>query len=96
MSNLLSTTWERVYFKDPLSRFLFVSAGWIEAYAPGRDPGELRGKTDFDVFSQEHAPAALAASSRSSGPGSRWWNGSSARPIPAGRLGVHDEDGPPQ
>jgi signal transduction histidine kinase len=60
MSNLLSTTWERVYFKDPLSRFLFVSAGWIEAYAPGRDPGELRGKTDFDVFSQEHASAAFA------------------------------------
>ena len=60
MSNLLSTTWERVYFKDPLSRFLFVSAGWIEAYAPGRDPAQLRGKTDFDVFSQEHASAAFA------------------------------------
>jgi PAS domain S-box-containing protein len=60
MNNLLSTTWERVYFKDPLSRFLFVSAGWIEAYAPGRDAGELRGKTDFDVFSQEHASEALA------------------------------------
>jgi signal transduction histidine kinase len=60
MSNLLSTTWERVYFKDPLSRFLFVSAGWVEAYAPGRDPGELRGKTDSDVFSQEHASAAFA------------------------------------
>ena len=60
MSNLLSTTWERVYFKDPLSRFLFVSAGWIEAYAPGRDPAELRGKTDFDVFTQEHASAAFA------------------------------------
>jgi signal transduction histidine kinase len=60
MSNLLSTTWERVYFKDPLSRFLFVSAGWIDAYAPGRDSGELRGKTDFDVFSREHASAAFA------------------------------------
>ncbi len=60
MSNLLSTTWERVYFKDPLSRFLFVSEGWIEAYAPGRKAGELRGKTDFDVFSEEHASAAFA------------------------------------
>jgi signal transduction histidine kinase len=60
MGNLLSTTWERVYFKDPLSRFLFVSAGWAEAYAPGRDPGELRGKTDFDVFTQKHASAAFA------------------------------------
>jgi PAS domain S-box-containing protein len=60
MSNLLSSTWERVYFKDPLSRFLFVSAGWLQAYAPGRDPRELRGKTDFDVFTQEHASAAFA------------------------------------
>jgi two-component system, sensor histidine kinase and response regulator len=60
MSNLLSATWERVYFKDLLSRFLFVSAGWIEAYAPGRDPAELRGKTDFDVFTQEHASLAFA------------------------------------
>ena len=60
MSNLLSATWERVYFKDLLSCFLFVSAGWTEAYAPGRDPGELRGKTDFDVFSQEHASEAFA------------------------------------
>jgi two-component system, sensor histidine kinase and response regulator len=64
MSNLLSTTWERVYFKDPLSRFLFVSAGWIEAYIPGHDPGELRGKTDFDVFTQEHASEAFADEQR--------------------------------
>ncbi len=60
MSNLLSTTGERVYFKDLMSRFLFVSAGWIEAYAPGRDAGDLRGQTDFDVFTEEHASAAFA------------------------------------
>jgi hypothetical protein len=60
MSNLLSTTGERVYFKDLMSRFLFVSAGWIEAYAPGRDAGELTGQTDFDVFTEEHASAAFA------------------------------------
>ena len=60
MSNLLSTTGERVYFKDLMSRFLFVSAGWIEAYAPGRDAGELTGQTDFNVFTEEHASAAFA------------------------------------
>jgi PAS domain S-box-containing protein len=60
MRNLLSATEERVYFKDLLSRFLFVSKGWIAAYAPGRTAEELTGKTDFDVFSNQHAAAAFA------------------------------------
>ena len=60
MANLLSTTEERVYFKDLESRFLFVSAGWIAAYAPGRSAEELAGKTDFDVFSHQHAADAFA------------------------------------
>ena len=59
MSNLLSATGERVYFKDLQSRFLLVSAGWIAAYAPDRAANDLIGKTDFDVFSDEHASAAL-------------------------------------
>jgi hypothetical protein len=98
MSNLLSTTGERVYFKDLMSRFLFVSAGWIEAYAPGRDAGELTGQTDFDVFTEEHASAAFADEqqiirTRRAGGGA-----GGARDLyrPAGRLGVHDEDGPPR
>jgi signal transduction histidine kinase len=59
MSNLLSATEERVYFKDMQSRFLLVNAGWIAAYAPGRAAEELIGKTDFDVFSDQHASAAF-------------------------------------
>ena len=43
-----------------MSRFLFVSEGWIEAVAPGWAAGELAGKTDFDVFTEEHAAAAFA------------------------------------
>jgi PAS domain S-box-containing protein len=64
MRNLLSTTEERVYFKDLMSRFLFVSEGWLAAYAPGRSADELMGKTDFDVFSSEHAAAAFADEQR--------------------------------
>jgi signal transduction histidine kinase len=58
MSNLLAATGACVYFKDLQSRFLLVSAGWIAAYAPGRAVQDLIGKTDFDVFSAEHASAA--------------------------------------
>ena len=60
MANLLSATEERVYFKDLESRFLFVSAGWLAAYAPGHTAEELIGKTDFDVFSHQHAADAFA------------------------------------
>ncbi len=59
MNNLLSTPQERVYFKDLMSRFLLVSAGWIAAYTPGRTAEQLIGKTDFDIFSYDHAAAAL-------------------------------------
>jgi PAS domain S-box-containing protein len=59
LRNLLAAPYERVYFKDLESRFLFVSAGWIEAYAPGRTAAELTGKTDFDVFSEQHASTAF-------------------------------------
>jgi PAS domain S-box-containing protein len=58
MSNLLASTASRVYFKDLQNRFLLVSAGWIDAYASGRTMQDLIGKTDFDVFSAEHASAA--------------------------------------
>src|SRR3984885_10721681 len=60
MNNLLSADQGRVYFKDRLSRFLFVSAGWIAAYAPGQAAEDLVGKTDFDIFSDQHASAAYA------------------------------------
>jgi PAS domain S-box-containing protein len=59
MRNLLSTTEERVYFKDLMSRFLLVSEGWVAAYTPGFTSEELIGKTDFDVFSEQHASAAF-------------------------------------
>src|ERR1700761_8825734 len=59
MRNLLASGEERVYFKDRQSRFLLVSEGWLSACAPGRSAAELVGKTDFDVFGEEHAAAAF-------------------------------------
>jgi two-component system, sensor histidine kinase and response regulator len=60
MRNLLAASEERVYFKDLESRFIFVSAGWLAAYTPGRSAEDLIGKTDFDVFSHQHAADAFA------------------------------------
>jgi diguanylate cyclase (GGDEF)-like protein/PAS domain S-box-containing protein len=64
MRNLLSSTEERVYFKDMASRFVLVSEGWIAAITPGHHMEEIVGKTDFDFFSDEHAAAAFADEQR--------------------------------
>jgi diguanylate cyclase (GGDEF)-like protein/PAS domain S-box-containing protein len=60
MQNLLSSTEERVYFKDLQSRFLLISEGWVSAITPGRRAEEIIGTTDFDFFTEEHAAAAFA------------------------------------
>jgi len=57
--NLLAVREERMFFKDLDSRFLLVSAGWLEAEGRGRSLEEVIGKTDFDIFSRPHAAAAL-------------------------------------
>ena len=59
MRNLLTSTEERIFFKDRESRFLFVSAGWLSAYHHGRSLEDVIGKTDFDIFTQAHAREAF-------------------------------------
>ena len=59
MRNLLASSEERIFFKDRESRFLFVSAGWLAAYQPGRALADVIGKTDFDIFSDAHATEAF-------------------------------------
>jgi PAS domain S-box-containing protein len=56
--NLLSATDEIVYFKDLQSRFILLSRAW--ATITGRDPAELLGLTDFDVYGHDHAVEAYA------------------------------------
>ena len=60
MDNLLSTTEECVYFKDLQSRFLLVSAGFLARVMPDGTEKDVIGKTDFDLFSEEHAASAFA------------------------------------
>lgn len=57
---LMETIPDRLYFKDLASRFVRVN----QAYATWHgfiSPDEVIGKTDFDLFTQEHAAAAFAA-----------------------------------
>jgi diguanylate cyclase (GGDEF)-like protein/PAS domain S-box-containing protein len=56
--NLLANPEERVFFKDLDSRFLLVSSGFLLKAANGRTLEEVVGKSDFDLFSDEHALAA--------------------------------------
>lgn len=61
--NLLTTLMEnlphRIYFKDLDSRFIVVSRACSEWHG-FKNPAEMIGKSDRDLFSTEHADAALA------------------------------------
>jgi phosphoserine phosphatase RsbU/P len=61
--SLLTTLMENlphlIYFKDLDSRFIAVSRNLAEVHGR-KDPAELIGLTDRDLFSTEHAEAALA------------------------------------
>ncbi|HYA44131.1 MAG TPA: hypothetical protein VED59_00880, partial [Acidimicrobiales bacterium] len=50
---------ERVFFKDLDSRFLLISEGFRLDHGRGRPLDEVLGKSDFDIFSSEHANAAF-------------------------------------
>ncbi len=60
--NLLTTLMEnlphKIYFKDLESRFIAVSRACAESH--GTNPADLIGKSDTDLFSSEHAEAAMA------------------------------------
>jgi hypothetical protein len=47
--NLLASREERVFFTDLESRFLLVSAGWLDALGQGRSIDEVIGRTHFDL-----------------------------------------------
>ena len=49
---------DNIYFKDRESRFLAVSRSMAEWFGV-RNPADLVGKSDFDLFTWEHAQAAV-------------------------------------
>ena len=58
MKTLLENIPDNIYFKDKDSRFLMVSQTFLEKFGDG-SPESILGKTDFDIFTEEHARPAF-------------------------------------
>jgi sigma-B regulation protein RsbU (phosphoserine phosphatase) len=63
LENLLSHIPERIYFKDTESQFIKVNRYFAESHG-FKDPEELYGKTDFDLFPYKIAIARFADEQR--------------------------------
>jgi len=58
LETLLANASDAIYFKDRDSRFVHFSKSFCQLFDVG-DPEVIRGKTDFDFFTEEHARPAF-------------------------------------
>ncbi|MCK4564177.1 MAG: SpoIIE family protein phosphatase [Verrucomicrobia bacterium] len=63
LANLMDTLSDAVYFKDRESRFIMINRACAEKHR-WESSDIIAGKTDFDVFSREHAEQAFADEQR--------------------------------
>lgn len=60
LDTLMNNLPDKIYFKDTESRFIKVSKSMANSVEIA-DPKELAGKTDFDIFTEDHARPAFEA-----------------------------------
>ncbi len=60
LETFLQNTTDEIYFKDLQSRFVHFSRKMLEVFHLTH-PDEMKGRTDFDFFSEEHARPAFEA-----------------------------------
>lgn len=58
LAQLMNNISDNIYFKDRESRLILVNAAYVK-WMHGHSPDEFIGKTDFELFSEEHARAAF-------------------------------------
>ena len=58
LRTLLDNMPDSIYFKDLNSKFLKVNKYWTQKHGV-RNPSDVEGKTDFDMFTLEHARQAF-------------------------------------
>jgi PAS domain S-box-containing protein len=58
LQNLLINTTDHIYFKNRNSRFILINSAMARAFGL-KAPEEAIGKSDFDIFTAEHAQSAL-------------------------------------
>jgi PAS domain S-box-containing protein len=58
LNALLDNSPDKIYFKDSQSRFTRYSRSFAQQFGLG-DPALIRGRSDFDYFSEEHARSAF-------------------------------------
>jgi PAS domain S-box-containing protein len=59
LQNLLQNIPDHIYFKDAASRFILINPASARLFGL-RSPEDAAGKTDLDIFTPEHAKAAMA------------------------------------
>ncbi|HTL69447.1 MAG TPA: PAS domain S-box protein [Lacunisphaera sp.] len=62
LDSLVTTMPDHIYFKDRQSRFIRINQSLADTF--GGKPEQVLGKTDFDLFTEEHARQAFADEQR--------------------------------